>query len=142
MKTNAKSYRLRPDHYAWLHAKGALIIWAVLLFIYTPSQVSWALGWLLSGGISLAVVTGLTLSVVGLFRSMSLNTLKSKKGTNLELAGLYIAIAGPAAYCVTQFFLAFAPDAQRQALTAFAYAVCALLYVRIVLVTMHRKRSV
>lgn len=140
-RLKTKLYHLRPDHIAWFHAKAALIVWAVLFYIHTPDKVTFALGSLLAAGISLAVVLGIGISVVGLFRSMSLDRKKSMAGTNMELAGLWIAIAGPASYTLTQFFLSFEPDSQRTALVAFAYANCALLAVRIVLVAMHRKRG-
>lgn len=133
--------RLRPDHWAWLHAKAALIAWAVLFFIYTPEKLSLALGWLLATGVSAVVIIGVGVSVVGLFMSLSNYTTDARRGVNIELAGLWVALSGPFAYCATQGYLAFGPEGdQRIALVAFAYAMCAFMIVRIVIVSMHRKR--
>lgn len=135
--------RLRPDQMAWLHAKAALIVWSVLFLIFTPGKVESALGWLIAGLVSVAVLAGVVLSVCGLLVSLGTNIRCTLRGINIELAGLWIAIGGLGGYFVTQFFLAFQPEGdQRIALTAFAYALASMLLVRIVLVREHRKRVI
>lgn len=133
--------RFRPDHWAWMHAKVALLVWAILFLAFTPTKVSAALDIILASSISFTTIIGVVISIVGLFQAMSLNIEKAKRGTNLELAGLWVALIGPVSYFATQFFLSFGPDGdQRIALTAFAYAVSSFVYVRIVLILEHRKR--
>lgn len=134
-------HKLRPDHWAWLHAKAAMLIWAALFFAFTPLKVFVALDFWVSTAISLFVVFGILVSVIGLVKSTSNNNHVAHKGLNLELTGLWFAIAGPFAYCVTQFYLTFGIEGdQRIALVAFAYALCSFMLVRIVIVTTHRRR--
>jgi hypothetical protein len=133
--------KLRPDHWAWLHAKFALLIWAVFFYIYTPSKTEDSLGYFLASVVSFTVILGVLISVVGLFRSLSKYTKKARIGLNIELAGLWLAISGPLSYTVTQFSFVFGPEGdQRIALTALGYAFVSFIFVRIVIVRMHRKR--
>jgi hypothetical protein len=133
--------RLRPDHWAWLHAKAAIILWAVLFFFFTPEKVHFALGWLLSTSVSIIVVGGILVSVIGLYVSLSGMSRAALRGINIELSGLWAAIGGMGAYFITQLFLAFGPEGdQRIALTAFAYAATAMLLTRVIVVREHRKR--
>ena len=135
--------KLRPDHWAWLHAKAALLVWAALFFEFTPTKVADALQFLLATLISVVTFVGIGTSVFGLFTSTSNIIRKARRGLNIELAGLWVAISGPIAYMVTQIFLVFGEDGdQRIALTAFAYALCALMAVRIVIVDSHRQKVI
>lgn len=135
--------RLRPDQVAWLHAKLALVVWAVLFLLFTPQKIESALGWLIAASVSGVVFFGILTSVVGLVLTLSTNIRRTLRGINIELAGLWSAIGGLGGYFITQVFLAFGPEGdQRIALTAFAYANAALLLVRIVLVREHRKRVI
>jgi hypothetical protein len=133
--------RLRPDHWAWLHAKAAILTWAVLFFIFTPEKVLFALGWLLTTTVSIIVVSGIIVSVIGLYVSLSGKSREALRGINIELSGLWAAIGGMGAYFITQLFLTFGPEGdQRIALTAFAYAATAMLLTRVIVVREHRKR--
>lgn len=135
--------RIRPDQAAWLHAKLALIVWSVLFLVFTPGKIETALGWLIAGLVSVAVLAGVVLSVCGLLVSLSSNIRSTLRGINIELAGLWTALGGLGGYFTTQLFLASQPEGdQRIALTAFAYAMTSMLLVRIVLVREHRKRVI
>jgi hypothetical protein len=134
--------QFRPDHWAWIHAKLAVLAWAILFLIFTPNRVTSTLASFLATAVSLVVVLGIAMSIVGLYRSFSPSLRKARTGVSLELSGLYLAIAGPLAYCLTQFWLSFGPGGdQRIALTAFAYSNVAFLLVRIVIVLSHRKKN-
>jgi hypothetical protein len=135
------SNRLRPDHWAWLHAKAALIIWAIVFYFRTPEPVAIALGWLLVPAVSIIVTGGIIVSVAGLFLSLSAKSKEALRGINVELSGLWSAIGGLGAYFIVQLFLSFGPEGdQRNALTVFAYASMAMLFTRVVVVREHRKR--
>jgi len=134
--------KLRPDHWAWLHAKAALVVWSVLFFLYIPNKLSNVLGVTIGGLISLITLIGVLISVVGLFASLSKYTVKASRGTSLELSGLWLAISGPIAYLVVQFYLTFGIEGdQRIALVAFSYTLCAFMLVRIVSVFSFRKKT-
>lgn len=134
--------QLRPDHWAWLHAKFAMILWAFAFFFYTPLKVETVVGFIIASLIALVVVIGISISVFGLLRSISDFTEKARQGINIELAGLWIAISGPISYFVIQLFLSFGPEGdQRIALTVLAYAIFAFMLVRIVMVREFRKRT-
>lgn len=133
--------KLRPDHWAWLHAKLALMTWAIIFYFNTPPQVEGVLDRILATLISVFVVSGLLLSVTGLLLAVSKKTRRSGLGTSLEISGLWIALAGPVSYFIVRFYLAFTPDGKAgSALAALAYTVCAFVIVRLVQVIHFRKK--
>jgi hypothetical protein len=134
--------RLTLVHWAWMHAKVALGVWAVLLYTFTPERVNLALGWVLIGSVTLVTLVGAVVSIVGLVMSVQLGRV-ALAGLTIELSGLYFMLLGGAfPYLVTQFSLAFgSAGSDRIALTAFAYAMCAFLLCRIALVTSRRRKE-
>lgn len=118
-----------------------MIVWALTFYVFTPKKVAYALDILLSSLITAVVLVGVSLSVVGLMFSTSKFVDTSRRGLNIELAGLWIAMGGPVSYFITQFYLSFGLDGdQRIALTTFAYCLCAFMLVRIVIVSTFRGR--
>jgi hypothetical protein len=134
--------RLTLVHWAWMHAKVALGVWAVLLFMFTPERVNLAVGGLLIGGITLVTLIGAFVSVVGLVLSVQSGR-TALTGLTVELAGLYFMLFGGAVpYFITQLYLANTlAGIDRIALTAFAYAMCAFVVCRIALVTSRRRKE-
>ena len=134
--------KLRPDHWAIIHAKIAMLVWAILFLAYTPLTLSKVLQGILPFLISGAVLFGVTISLVGIFMSISKFACTARRGENLELAGLWLSLSGPLAYFAIQVYLSFLlrDGEQRIALSAFAYAFSSFMFVRIVIIHSHRKR--
>ena len=133
--------KLRPDHWAWLHAKVAIMIWAVLFFMYTPFQLQELLEYTIICLVSSVIVFGVGVSIVGLFMSFSKYTTWARRGENIEISGLSLALAGPIVYFLARVWLVFSiNDGQGIPIAALAYSITALLLVRIVIVVTHRKR--
>ncbi len=133
--------KLRPDHWAWLHAKLAILVWAILFYIYTPYTVSNVLQYVITLLISIFTVVGILISVIGLSLALSNSISRSRHGTNLEISGLWLALTGPLVLCLAFFWIAF--DENNGAFTvlaSLAYAVFALLLVRLVIVMSFRKK--
>lgn len=133
--------KLRPDHWAWLHAKVAIMVWAVLFFMYTPFQLQELLEYTIIGLVSFVIVFGVGASIVGLFMSFSKYTIVARRGENIEIAGLSLALAGPIVYFIARVWLIFSiQDGQGIPIAALAYAITAFLLVRIIIVSTHRKQ--
>lgn len=130
--------RLKPAHWAWLHFKFVLIIWAILFVAFTPPSPSAILGVILEVLIGLFVLTGVFISITGLIRSMSYDFKTAYSGAKMELAGSFIAITGPISYMIVQFNLSTIEEGNhRFALTAFAYALVSTMVARIFMIIGH-----
>lgn len=132
--------RLTPNAYSWIHFKLAILVWAVLLFNFTPNAVSSALG---TVSIVAAIVSifGIVMAITGLVMSVQPGK-TGVLGLTIEYSGLYFATAVPVTYLIVQIYLASTlPNGdQRIALCALSYAVCAALAARIRMVYRRRKR--
>jgi hypothetical protein len=134
---------LRPENWAWLHAKAGLMLWSVLFLIFTPNTLMFNLGYLIPVFISAVTILGLALSVYGFFVSRSDVIIRKVRGFTIEISGLYVAMAGPGAYFATQLLLIPGEGGdQRIALGAFAYFATSALVVRIVEVHQRRKKYI
>lgn len=134
---------LKPENWAWLHAKAALVVWAFLFYFLTPNSLTLNLGSLVPLFISGVTVIGMSLSVYGFFASRSDAIASKVRGFSIEISGIYLGLAGPAAYFMTQLLLIPGEGGdQRIALSAFAYSAAAMLTVRLVQVHQRRKRYV
>jgi len=134
--------KLRPDHWAWLNAKLAMIIWSVLFFVNASSSpVGQALQFFLTLLVSGVVFFGLIVSAVGLLMATSKFIKTSQRGTTLELAGLYLALSGPVSYFIVRVVLVVTSvDHRGSDLAVLSYAVAAFIFVRIVIISSHRKK--
>lgn len=134
--------KLTLRHWAWLHFKLALLAWAIILLTYTPSSVVGALG-MLVGFVAVVTIVGTAVSSVGIIMSaQGLSTRAGVTGISVELIGLCFTTAGPLSYLITQVCLAFGPEGeQRYALCLYAYAMCAALACRILIVVPRRNRE-
>jgi hypothetical protein len=137
-----KLFKLRRDQKAWVYAKLSVAAWAVILMLFTPTPVANALGVVITGLISLSVCIGVATSVAGMLHAQSPYTVAIKKGTKVELAGLWLAFSGPAAYMMVQIFLVlFGEDPYQRMAVVFAYqSMAAFILVRIVIVQGFRKK--
>lgn len=131
---------LSVQDWSWVHFKIAMITWAVLLFLYTPIPVAAALG-VLSTLCTVITAIGGVVSLVGLFLSVQPGK-KSIIGLTIELAGISFMAAGPFTYFVIQIYLAatLPTGDQRYALIVLAYAICAALMCRLLIVYPKRAR--
>lgn len=87
--------RLRLDHWAWIHAKMSLFLWACFFFASTPPQTVDALGITLNRVAACFAIVGAIMSVVGLIISTNPCLQMRHKGYTIELTGLIIAVCGP-----------------------------------------------
>ena len=134
--------KLRPDHWAWLHAKVAFIIWATLILIYTPVRVADVLGFVLVIAMCSVIILGMLISIFGLFGSLSNKASVARQGVRLELFGLWLSMGGPFAYMATQIYILTQPNpGDRSAQVVLAYLIMAFLLIRIVIILSHRKRA-
>ena len=125
--------RLRSDHWAWVNAKVALILWGLAYIIYTPPGPLKELGWLLNDTIAMFAIVGSIVGICGLITSTSQNTSTRYNGLLIELVGLILAVCGPATYCAVQVML-IDDDVIRIAIAMFGYAFTAFMFARIVVV--------
>lgn len=137
-----KLLKLRRDQKAWVHAKLTLALWAVMLMLFTPTPVENALGVFITAAISLTVVAGVAVSIGGMLHAQSVYTAAIRKGVKIELAGLWLAISGPAAYLLVQLFLViYGEDPLQRFVQIFVYySLCSFLAVRVTQVEMSRKK--
>lgn len=134
---------LRPENWAWLHAKTVIFVWAILFLVFTPNTLMNNLGYLIPVFISVATCIGIGLSLYGFFLSRSETIIRKVRGFTVEISGLYVALAGPGAYFMTQILLIPGEGGdQRIALAAFAYFATAALVIRIVEVHQRRKKYI
>lgn len=134
--------RLRPDHWAWVHAKLAFIAWATLILLYTPNRVADVLGTVLVVALCSVIIFGMLISLYGLFMSLSIKSSNARQGVRLELFGLWLSMGGPLAYMVTQIYIITQPSpGDRSAQIVLAYLIMAFLFIRIVVILSHRKRA-
>lgn len=133
---------LTVQDWAWLHFKAAVLVWAAVLWRFTPVKVEDALGGVI---VAVAVVTilGATTSIVGLVIAAQSRRV-AVTGLGVELAGLWVMAAGPVSYLAVQWWLAARlPDGdQRYALVVLAYTLCAAVGTRIVIVIRRRRRTI
>jgi len=129
--------RLRADHWAWIHAKLALIFWGVLYAIYTPEGPLKELGKTLNVLIAGFTIVGSVMAILGLI--ISTNIKLRKQGLILELAGLIIAGCGPLTYFITQASL-IQNNQARIALSGFAYSLTGFVVARAIVVARALRR--
>lgn len=88
------------------------------------------------------IIIGMVTSVYGLYKSLSLNAKVAMRGVRVELAGLWVAMSGPFAYMATQVYILTQPEpGDRIAQIAICYLLMSFIFVRIVIITSHRKRA-
>lgn len=134
--------KLRLDQWAWVHAKIVIIVWGILFQIYTPAQVDDVLGMTLVRAVSAVTIIGLIISLTGMYMSMSNIIITASRGITIELSGLWLAIAGPLAFSVTQLYLSFGPDGNQQiSRMVLPYGIAAFFFVRITLISAYRRRN-
>lgn len=97
--------RLRPDHWVWFHASVSLIIWGFLYLFITPPGAVVKLGQGLVVVISLFMIVGSFIAIIGLVTSTSNNFLIANKGLAIETFGLIVAFCGPMTHAVIQLSL-------------------------------------
>lgn len=133
---------LTVQDWAWLHFKAAVIVWAAVLWRFTPVRVEDALGGVIVAVAAATIVGGL-ISITGLIVAAQSRRL-AVTGLSVELAGLWVMTAGPVPYLIVQVYLASTlPDGdQRYALCFLAYVLCAALAARIVIVIRRRRRTI
>jgi hypothetical protein len=134
--------RLSIRHWAWIHFKLTLAAWSVLLVVFTPTVVLGTLGGAVILLVAGATFVGAMVSVLGIVLSAQTGS-AAVVGLSVELAGLFLMLAGPVAYTITQVGLVLTDPSgsQRIALAAFAYAMCAALLCRILVVAPRRARE-
>lgn len=136
---------LKLEHWGWIHAKLAFLLWGFLYMFYTPNAPERELGTLLITMQSFFVIVGATTSIIGLLIATSQDVQRRYFGFRIELVGLVLAICGPIVYFVTQLYLTCNPppgadSKERVALVAFAYLACALLTARLIVVSRFMRR--
>lgn len=144
--------RLNGVDWANLHVKFAGAVWAVLLFLLTPSVVAASLGsvlvWIMTGFMLIgAIVSSAGLIVAARDHEpdpvkLRVDLRRSLFGLGVELVGLALMISGVILYLVTQGVLSVVlpTGVDRVALTAFAYYSGAQTLARVVSVV-HRRRK-
>lgn len=125
--------RLRVDHWAWIHAKLALIVWGITYLIYPPIGPLKELGRPLNTTLALFAIGGSITGIYGLIRSTNENPEDGQEGLAVELAGLVIALCGPLTYFVAQVSL-INNESVRATVAAFGYAMTSFVLARIVVV--------
>lgn len=133
--------RLTIQDWVWLHFKVALMVWAAVLWRFTPVKVGDAIGSLIVA-VSVVTLLGGLISVAGLIRSAWSRT-AAVRWLGVELAGLTLMSVGPGAYFAVQVWLAatLADGEQRYALCVLAYVLCAAMLARVVIVRRRRRRT-
>lgn len=125
--------RLRSDHWAWIHAKLALITWGIFYVIFTPEGPLDELGKTLNVFIATFAIIGSIIGISGLIRSTNTNRSIRRQGLVIELSGLILAFCGPFTYFIIQAYLS--PDNEaRIALSCFAYSFSMFILARIIVV--------
>lgn len=135
-------------HLAWIHAKVALGVWAVLLLNFTPTKVQSSLGDMLVAVVSAITFTGVLISIVGLVMSVPDKVTRqptewTRRGLTVEIFGIvWMLLGGLVTYTGIQVALSFGPEGdQRIALSAFAYAASAMLLARLAMVWHRRTKE-
>ncbi|MDY0984570.1 hypothetical protein SOM10_11750 [Microbacterium sp. CFBP9023] len=144
--------RLNGVDWANMHVKLAGAVWAILLFLLTPSVVAASLGsvlvWVMTG----FMLVGAIISSAGLVVAsrdhehdpvrLRIDLRRSLFGLGVELVGLVLMLSGVLLYFVTQGVLSVVlpTGVDRVALTAFAYYSGAQTLARVVSVV-HRRRK-
>lgn len=88
-------------HWAWIHFKVALALWAVEYLIFAPTVTTAALGslrWVVFG----ATIVGAVISAGGLIISTQPGEWARKRGVQIELGGLIVLAIGPLVFWTTQ----------------------------------------
>ena len=132
--------RLRVDHWAWIHAKIALIVWGVTYLIYPPVGPVNELGRPLNTALALFTICGSVTGVFGLVMSTDPDPEQRQEGLAIELSGLVVALCGPLTYFVARVGL-IEDEAVRATVAAFGYTLTAFVIARIVVVTRSLKRG-
>ncbi len=133
--------KLRPDHWAWLHAKLAIVVWAISFYFFTPHSINIVLHYTLATLISVFTIVGLLISVVGLCMALSSSLNRARRGTNLEIAGLWISLTGPLSFFLTLLYIEIGTGQnQLTPFVALGYVAFSVLLVRLIIVRTFRKK--
>lgn len=135
--SDAQTFRDRGwgEQIAFIHAKLAVIVWAILYMLYAPIPVIEELGgWLVIFSGTIAII-GSCIGICGLFISNTGDVKKRIQGSVMELSGLYICLCGPVSFAITALYLAITLDLPRAyPFTGLAYALSAFTLSRIITV--------
>lgn len=134
--------RLTVQDWVWLHFKAAMLVWAGVLWRFTPVRIDDALGGL-TVAVSAVTILGGLVSITGLIVS-AWSRRAAVRWLGVELSGITLMAVGPGAYFATQVWLAVTLPGgeQRYALCVLAYVLCAAVLARFVIVVRRRRRTI
>jgi hypothetical protein len=125
--------RLKPEVTVWLQAKIAFLLWGILFFLSVPHMVSSEIGPGMSRAVSVFIMLGSLVSIIGLLGSSDVKSEDRLLALKIELAGLILLMVGPMSYLVV--ILLEGPDSiLGWSRIAFAWALSSLLSARMFIV--------
>lgn len=136
--------KLTLSQWAWVHFKLSLGVgWAFFMAFWPPTGVVKTLDQpLITVWMSLTLM-GAVVSLIGYVMTQAgAGKVSGVLGVSVELTGLSFFVVGPLIYFFTQSYLALNGGwDDRVALAAFAYAMCAVLAYRFVVVVLRFRRE-
>ena len=84
--------RLTSEHWYWINLKISLIVWVIIIIIYTPKFFGEVVGSVMYVAMPITIL-GALISVYGLVTSVRSG--RDVYGMSIELSGLWFMLAGP-----------------------------------------------